>query len=103
MRSLPASRIKLPGTGRLWNGEGVVQVRQSTAQFRQEEASGGFYHSEMWQGNYPKIQIRTINQLLDGHGFELPPRQSAYQAAPRVRRPEGQQATLEEMTGEPHT
>ena len=70
-----------------------------TRNMRQEEASGGFYHSEMWQGNYPKIQIRTINQLLDGHGFELPPRQSAYQAAPRVRRPEGQQATLEEMTG----
>ena len=81
----------------------LITLQEPTRNMRQEEASGGFYHSEIWQGNYPKIQIRTINQLLDGHGFELPPRQSAYQAAPRVRRPEGQQATLEEMTGEPHT
>ena len=77
----------------------LITLQEPTRNMRQEEASGGFYRSEIWQGNYPKIQIRTINQLLDNHGFELPPRQSAYQAARRVRRPEGQQATLGEMTG----
>ena len=77
----------------------LITLQEPTRNMRQEEASGGFYRSEIWQGNYPKIQIRTINQLLDNHGFELPPRQSAYQAAPRVRRPEGQQTTLEDLAG----
>ena len=67
---------------------------------RDEEASGGFYHSDLWQRDYPKIQLRTIDQLLAGQGFELPPRQSSYQPAARVRRSEGEQATLGELAGD---
>ena len=44
----------------------------------------------------PETQIRTVAELLDGRGFELPPHPSMYQAAQRVERPEGRQAGLEE-------
>ena len=31
---------------------------------RDEEASGGFYPSDLWQQDFPKIQVRIIAQLL---------------------------------------
>ena len=76
-----------------------ISLQEPTRPMREEEASGGFYQSELWQRAYPRIQIRTIAQLLDGQDFDLPPRQSAYQSAARVRRPEGEQTTLEELAG----
>ncbi len=76
-----------------------ISLQEPTRPMREEEASGGFYQSELWQRAYPKVQIRTIEELLAGHDFDLPPRQSAYQAAARVRRPEGEQTTLEELAG----
>ena len=76
-----------------------ISLQEPTRPMREEEASGGFYQSDVWQRAYPKIQIRTIEQLLAGQDFDLPPRQSAYQAAGRVRRPEGEQTTLEELAG----
>ena len=76
-----------------------ISLQEPTRPMREEEASGGFYQSDVWQRAYPKIQIRTIEQLLAGQNFDLPPRQSAYQAAARVRRPEGEQTTLEELAG----
>ena len=76
-----------------------ISLDEPTRDMRAEEASGGFYHSELWQRDYPKIQLRTIDQLLTGHDFDLPPRGSAYQPATRVRPTEGQQTTLEELAG----
>ena len=40
---------------------------------RTEAISAGFYHSEVWQRDYPKIQIRTIDDLLNGNTFDIPP------------------------------
>jgi len=34
------------------------------------------YKSELWNTEYPSIQIRTVAQLLEGKGFDLPPTQS---------------------------
>ena len=76
-----------------------ISLQEPTRNMREEEASGGFYHSDLWQRDYPKIQLRTIDQLLAGQGFDLPPRQSAYQPAARVRRTEGEQGALEELAG----
>ena len=76
-----------------------ISLEEPTRDMRAEEASGGFYHSELWQQDYPQIQLRTIGQLLAGQGFDLPPRQPAHQPAARVRAPEGEQGALEEMAG----
>jgi len=38
-----------------------------------EAASAGFYEPEYWSGYYyPKIQISTIRELLDGKNVEYP-------------------------------
>ena len=73
-----------------------ITLEEPTRDMRTEAVSAGFYHSEVWQRDYPKIQIRTIQDLLTGNAFDLPPHPSMYQAAQRVRRPEGKQSTLDQ-------
>jgi hypothetical protein len=62
-----------------------------------EAAAGGLFHSDLWQREFPKIQLRTISEMLAGNGFDLPPRPAAYQPAQRVRRSQGRQAPMEGM------
>ena len=73
-----------------------ITLEEPTRDMRTEAVSAGFYRSEVWQRDFPKLQIRTVEELLDGRGFELPPHPSMYQAAQRVGRTEGRQAGLEE-------
>ena len=77
-----------------------ISLEDSTRDMRAEEAGGGFYHSDLWQRDFPKIQIRTIADLLADRGFDLPPRQPMYQPAERVRPTEGEQGALEELAGD---
>ena len=77
-----------------------ISLDDPTRDMRAEEAGGGFYHSELWQRDFPKIQIRTIADLLADRGFDLPPRQPMYQPAERVRPAEGEQGALEELAGD---
>ena len=72
-----------------------ISLQKPTAPMNSESASGGFYHSDLWQRDFPKIQLRTVSEMLEGKGFELPSRPAAYQPAQRVRRPQGQQAPME--------
>ncbi len=74
-----------------------ISLQKPTAPMNSESASGGFYHSDLWQRDFPKIQLRTVSEMLEGKGFELPSRPAAYQPAQRVRRPQGQQAPMEGM------
>ena len=73
-----------------------ITLEEPTRDMRTEAVSAGFYRSDVWQRDFPKLQIRTVAELLGGRGFELPPRPSMYQAAQRVERTEGRQAGLEE-------
>ena len=73
-----------------------ITLEEPTSAMRTEAVSAGFYHSDVWQKDYPKIQLRTIAEMLDGDEFELPPHPSTYQAAERVRRPQGRQARMDE-------
>ena len=73
-----------------------ISLDTPTRDMRTEAAGGGFFHSELWQKDYPKIQIRTIGEMLSDSGFDLPPSTSAaYQAAPRVRSSQGRQEALD--------
>ena len=69
-----------------------ITLDEPTRDMRAEAVSAGFHHSDLWQRDYPKVQIRTIGELLEGKQFELPMHPSMYQAAQRVRPAEGRQA-----------
>ena len=73
-----------------------ITLEEPTSAMRTEAVSAGFYHSDVWQRDYPKIQLRTIAELLEGDTFDLPPHPSMYQAAQRVRRAEGRQGRMGE-------
>ena len=73
-----------------------ITLEEPTSAMRTEAVSAGFYHSDVWQRDYPKIQLRTIAELLEGSTFDLPPHPSMYQAAQRVRRAEGRQGRMGE-------
>ena len=73
-----------------------ISLEPPTRDMRQEAASAGFFHSDLWAREFPKIQLRTVGEMLSGNGFELPPRPADYQPAQRVRRPQGRQARLYE-------
>ena len=73
-----------------------IILEEPTKDMMTEAASAGFYHSEVWQRDYPRVQIRTVGELLAGAGFEVPRHPSMYQAARRERPPDGEQARLVE-------
>ena len=73
-----------------------ISLEPPTRDMRQEAASAGFFHSDLWAREFPKIQLKTVGEMLSGNGFELPPRPADYQPAQRVRRPQGRQARLGE-------
>ena len=73
-----------------------ITLEEPTKDMVAEAASAGFYHSEVWQRDYPRVQIRTVGELLAGVEFEVPRHPSMYQAARRERPPDGEQARLVE-------
>ncbi len=73
-----------------------ISLEPPTRDMRQEAAAAGFFHSDLWAREFPKVQLRTVGEMLSGNGFELPPRPADYQPAQRVRRSQGRQARLGE-------
>ena len=71
-----------------------ITLEEPTREMEREAVSAGFYKSELWQKDFPKMQIRTVGELLEGKEFEIPSQPSGYKAAPRVRRREGEQGRL---------
>ncbi len=59
-----------------------------------EALSAGYYTSELWQKDYPKIQILTIEQFFDGELVEMPPAHGTFKKAERVQKTEGSQSEL---------
>ena len=72
-----------------------ITLEEPNRDMKVEAARGGFFHPDLWNRACPKIQIRTVREKLEGNGFELPPRNPAYQPAQRVRRSQGRQAPME--------
>jgi site-specific DNA-methyltransferase (adenine-specific) len=68
-----------------------ITLEPSTRDMDVEASSAGFYHSELWQKDYPRIQILSIEQLLNGTEVRLPQTPagaSAFKQAEKVD-PEG--------------
>jgi site-specific DNA-methyltransferase (adenine-specific) len=73
-----------------------ITLENPTREMRREAAAAGFYHSDLWQRDFPKIQLLTIRELLEGREFEIPAHPSMYQPAQRTQSPEGFQGILDE-------
>ena len=61
-----------------------------------EAASSGHYHSNLWQQDYPRIQILTIEELLDGRTIDMPKSiPGQFKQAEKIRKKDGTQGTLD--------
>ena len=72
-----------------------ITLNEPTQPMRSEAASAGFYDSP-W-GKHPRVQILTIEELLEGAQIDMPPiRQvnQTYRRAPRHLEDEGHQPSL---------
>jgi len=59
-----------------------------------EAASAGFYRSPGWERDYPKIQILTIEELLDGAEVKMPPTGMTFKQAQKVKEKGADQGQL---------
>jgi site-specific DNA-methyltransferase (adenine-specific) len=50
-----------------------ITLQPPTAPMRQEALKAGYYHSKHWNKDYPRLQILTIEELLNGAEPLLPP------------------------------
>jgi site-specific DNA-methyltransferase (adenine-specific) len=63
-----------------------LTLEPPTAPMLREAVSAGFYHSDWWGRDYPKIQIYTIADLLDGRTkVQMPPDERTFKKAQQVR------------------
>jgi len=51
----------------------LITMQEPTQPMRSEAAGAGFYHSSVWNKDYPKLQILTVEELLKGRGIDMPP------------------------------
>jgi hypothetical protein len=78
----------------------LITMEAPTTPMRKEAASAGFYESPWNPGTvtkYPKLQIITVGELLDGKRIDAPPMQDArtFKKAPRaVRKPTHRQTDM---------
>ena len=63
----------------------LITMQEPTQPMKTEAASAGFYQIPGFPEKYPKMQIRTIRELLDGKGIEMPSRHHniSFKRAPR--------------------
>ncbi|MFZ5905029.1 MAG: DNA methyltransferase [Chloroflexota bacterium] len=73
-----------------------VTLEEPSKDMVTEAVSGGFYHSNLWQKDYPRVQILTVKELLDGKGIDMPPYSSGqtFKQAEKVKKKEGRQGEL---------
>ena len=73
-----------------------ITLEEPTREMQTEAFGAGSYRSDVWQRSYPRLQIRTVGQLLAGEGFQMPYHPSMYSSAQRMRPSMGEQGMLME-------
>lgn len=74
----------------------LISMEAPTKLMRTEAATAGFYESPIW-GRFPRLQILTIEELLDGKRLEMPPISqvsSTFKKAQKRRSKENLQSSL---------
>lgn len=65
-----------------------ITLEEPTREMRKEAAAAGFYTWTYNNQKFPRIQLRTVKELLEGKGIESPPTRGSFKTAVRVRTPD---------------
>jgi site-specific DNA-methyltransferase (adenine-specific) len=64
----------------------LITLHKPTSGMVKGAVHANFYHSPLWNKSFPRIQIRTIQELLiEGKGFDLPPQVTTLKKAERIK------------------
>jgi site-specific DNA-methyltransferase (adenine-specific) len=63
----------------------LITLERPTQPMLTEALAAGYYHSPGWNRDYQRIQVRTIEQLLNGEWFEFPQANVTLAQAERVK------------------
>lgn len=75
----------------------LISMQEPTQPMETEAVTAGFYESEIWGRNYPKIQLLTVEDILNGKSIDMPPiRQvsATFKKAPKSNKKQGDQLEL---------
>jgi site-specific DNA-methyltransferase (adenine-specific) len=72
----------------------LVTLEPPTGPMKLEAAQAGSYHSDGWQRDYPRVQILTIDDLLNGTKPDMPPVRQTFSQASRINTPSHQQPSM---------
>lgn len=73
----------------------LITLEPASSEMSKEAVSAGFYSSELWQRKYPKLQILSIEELLNDKQIQMPAPYGTFKKAQRVKKQEGQQTGFE--------
>ena len=71
-----------------------ITLEEPSKDMTTEAASAGFYHSQGWNQDYPRIQILTIEELLHNAEVKMPPQFGTFKQAQRVQQSDAEQYKL---------
>lgn len=76
----------------------LISLQPPTREMQVEAASTGFYEHKMNKQKYPRIQLRTVRELMEGKGIERPSNVAAldetFKKAPESKKKHGEQKEL---------
>jgi DNA modification methylase len=75
----------------------LISMQEPTAPMQTEAVTAGFYESETWGRKYPKVQLLTVAQLLEGGAIDMPPIHqvgATFKKAPKSSRKGAEQVEL---------
>jgi len=79
------------------NAMGIfISLEPPTREMQTEAMSAGYYHSPLWERDYPKIQILTIEELLAGKTVDMPSAHPPFLEAQKIAQKEGEQLSMEQ-------
>jgi site-specific DNA-methyltransferase (adenine-specific) len=99
IKSSPGSRADILSLQAALDGEKaplgvIITLAAPTAEMLQEARGAGVYHSQLWDRDYPRLQIIEIADLLKSQRPVLPPSSGGFKKAERVIQKDPGQAKL---------
>ncbi len=73
-----------------------ITLEPPTQDMTREAVTAGYYHSQSWGRDYPRIQILPVADLLHGAEVKMPQAYGTFKQAQKARQaPEGHQPALD--------
>lgn len=73
----------------------LISIQEPTKAMRSEAASAGQFDSKGWNRRYPRIQIYTIRELLEGKRLDHPPTNVTFKIAPKSQSEDSENIDLD--------